>query len=171
MTWSYPGVKATGKNLKLRKLKKQNHFFLIKKINIKKTNLKRTIPLLHCWVKRPKGPKASPKGRILEVGAWYINKLIIPRLECGILEVERAIGCIPWHLPKASSSSCIIIILILQHYLDDNPAITCMNRFKFDFSHIIRVPIRKPVTLGLLEISLLWWKRFNLIVAISIKWS
>ena len=49
-----------------------------------------------------------------------------PRLECGILEVERTIGCIPWHLPKASSP-----ILILHHSCDDNPNIVFRRLFNF----------------------------------------
>ena len=78
-----------------------------------------TLPRLECGILEVVGNKTKQKN--IEKFK-NINKLIIPRLECGILEVERAIGCIPWHLPKAPSSSFIITILILQHYLDDNPA-------------------------------------------------
>ena len=83
-------------------------------------------------------------------------------------------GEINWLYSLAPSKGILILItiLILHHYLDDNPAIICiylndnramicMYHFKLDVSHIIRVPIRRPATLGLLEISSLWWKRWQ----------
>ena len=34
------------------------------------------------------------------------------QLECAILEVEKILGCIPWHLPKVTDISCVHIIRV-----------------------------------------------------------
>ena len=40
------------------------------------------------------------------------------QLECAILEVEKILGCIPWHLPKVTDISCIHIITFKNVHLE-----------------------------------------------------
>ena len=68
------------------------------------------------------------------------------RLECGILEVERRVGCIPWHLPKVISYLFLLLLLfsVVCQIIQENHN---------------RVLIQRLVTHGQLAISLLHWKR------------
>ena len=130
-SWNFPGERLLFHRWEQAGVLRQIHFYQLQARN---------------WLLY--STAAKMKTNYLQNISVALNQSIFfhQRLECGILEVERRVGCIPWHLPKVTSSISLLLLLfsVVCQIIQENHN---------------RVLIQRLVTHGQLAISLLHWKR------------